>query len=211
MKKSYILLASLLVIAPGCGGRKNKAEKKPKSDETTEISIPTAGDSVKVFDEELNEFTLVDDVQKSAQLANAQVNPEDFSFIDQENNSEFKRVYFDYDKYAIKKDQESALNDDITHAMKVIKDNPHKNVTLVVSGHACTSGNASGAYNFALSEKRAKIVADKLVAAGVPQEHIKIVGRGYEMPALDSKGNPVTGNRQQQWPNRRDEIQFIVS
>ena len=58
----------------------------------------------------------------------------------------------------------------------------------------------------ALSEKRAKTVADKLIAAGIPQENIKVVARGQECPEKDSFGNEITGSIAQQAPNRRAEF-----
>ena len=76
--------------------------------------------------------------------------------------------------------------------------------TIVVEGHASPEG--SSAYNLALSEKRAKALRDRLVAAGVPANLIKIVGRGKEMPVLANNSD-----RQANWVNRRDEIRLIYS
>ena len=80
---------------------------------------------------------------------------------------------------------------------------------LVIDGHACHSAG-SRAYNLALSERRAKVLADLMIEAGIPADCVKIVGRGDEMAALVN-GKPVDGDREQQWPNRRDEIHVVYS
>ncbi len=64
-------------------------------------------------------------------------------------------------------------------------------------------------YNRILSEKRAKALKDQAVAAGVPASKIKIVGRGFDAPEIVN-GKPVTGDKDQQWLNRRDEIQVVA-
>jgi outer membrane protein OmpA-like peptidoglycan-associated protein len=205
MKKYAYLLLILLAAVPGCGKKKNKGKKHGK-DVAKEINIPTAEDGIKsVFNDELGEFTLAEDgtvIRKTA------LSDEDFSWLDDKKDG-FKRVFFEFDQYKIKADQESSLASNIQRAKKVIDENPGKSVTLVVNGHGCTSAG-SAVYNLALSEKRAKVLADKLKLAGIEASKIKIVGRGFEVPAHDKNGQPVTGNRETQWPNRRDEIQVII-
>ena len=78
---------------------------------------------------------------------------------------------------------------------------------MVIEGHSCHSAG-SAVYNLALSEKRAKALADRLVAGGVPSQNIKVVGRGQEVPAV-VEGKAVTGDRKEQAPNRRDEVRVI--
>ena len=60
--------------------------------------------------------------------------------------------------------------------------------TIVIEGHSCHSAG-SKTYNMVLSERRAKAVSDRLVAAGIPADKIKIVSRGQECPAKDKDGN----------------------
>jgi outer membrane protein OmpA-like peptidoglycan-associated protein len=205
MKKQYAALVLLLVVGmAGCGKKKKKTDlKSPKSDVYTELDIPVAGnDSADFFDENVAGFNLADDLQ----VAQAAVQDE-YSWVDDTKRDGFPVVYFDFDSTTIRVDQEEILKQDIALALKKYQDN--NGITIVVDGHACHSAG-SHAYNLALSEKRAKVLADRLVAAGVPSENIKIVGRGMEMPAMVD-GKPVDGDRQQQWPNRRDEIHVIYS
>lgn len=205
MKKQYAALALLLVIGMGgCGKKKKKEVKSHKTtDVYTELDIPVANsEASNFFDENVEGFNLADDLQ----VAQAAVQDE-YSWVDDTKRDGFPVVYFDFDSTAIRPDQEDVLKQDIALAFKKYQEN--NDITIVVDGHACHSAG-SHAYNLALSEKRAKVLADRLVAAGVPAQNIKIVGRGMEMPALVD-GKPVDGDRQQQWPNRRDEIHVIYS
>lgn len=204
MKKQYAALALLLVIGmAGCGKKKKKNLKSPKADVYTELDIPVAGsENSNFFDENVDGFNLADDLQ----VAQAAVQDE-YSWVDDTKRDGFPVVYFDFDSTSIRADQEEVLKQDIALALKKYQDN--QDITIVVDGHACHSAG-SHAYNLALSEKRAKVLADRLAAAGVPSENIKIVGRGMEMPVIVD-GKPVEGDRQQQWPNRRDEIHVIYS
>lgn len=204
MKKQYAALALLLVIGmAGCGKKKKKNLKSPKADVYTELDIPVAGsENTNFFDENVDGFNLADDLQ----VAQAAVQDE-YSWVEDTKRDGFPVVYFDFDSTSIRADQEEVLKQDIALALKKYQDN--QDITIVVDGHACHSAG-SHAYNLALSEKRAKVLADRLAAAGVPTENIKIVGRGMEMPVI-VEGKPVEGDRQQQWQNRRDEIHVIYS
>ena len=81
--------------------------------------------------------------------------------------------------------------------------------TIIIEGHACHSSGSS-VYNLALSEKRAKAIADWFTSQSVPENNIKIVGRGFESPAIVS-GKTIEGDKQQQWPNRRVEVHVLYS
>ena len=68
------------------------------------------------------------------------------------------------------------------------------NVDLSVVGHADATG--ADAYNSALSLKRAQIVRDALVAAGVPSEIIEIAYHGANNPLVPTpRGVPELRNR----------------
>ena len=214
-KNSGLFLLVLLAGLPGCGGSKTASQPKAKkSTVMTEINIPVAGESIKsFFDEDIEEFKLIDDTTKTAQSnagAAIDANNDDFSWVadlDGESNS-FKTVYFDFNHYGVRPDQKPAVEFDIEVAKKMLA--AGEKPTIVIEGNACHSAG-SRTYNLALSEKRAKLLADKFVNAGIPRENIKIVPRGSEVPAHDKNGQPVTGSREQQWPNRRDEVHVIYS
>jgi peptidoglycan-associated lipoprotein len=224
IKNGCALLLVMLLSISGCGKRKQVEKNTQKTKAPSEIAMPiTQSDEVKsVFDDDLAEFALIDEAQTAdnSKVTHAenclpdQENEEDlvneFSWIEDEEkrNESLKTVYFDFDKYAIKADQEEV----VSHNTKTIKEiltqkSTSKNI-VVVEGHACSSAG-SAAYNMALSEKRAKVFADHLTKAGIPQNQVKIVGRGQECPVRDGQGRPLTGNRTQQALNRRDEINIV--
>lgn len=229
MKKGCALLLVTLLSVAGCGKKKKAAEKcLPANEKEMAVSMPV-GQGPKelqsVFDDDISEFALVDetptDIKAPVTDVVANTNEKksedeelinEFSWIDDEDQRPqgLKTVYFDFDKYTIKQDQEAVVAEDV----KVLKNTlseaqkTGKKVVAVVEGHACHSAG-SASYNLALSEKRAKVLKDRLVVAGIPSKQIKVVGRGQECPAIGKDGKPVTGAREQQWQNRRDEINII--
>ncbi len=84
----------------------------------------------------------------------------------------------------------AALNDDgravVASAAKIAKANPNAPVTVM--GFAGPAG--SQGYNQALSDARARMVADALIAEGVPASRIQIRPRGpvpFEMIPTESR------------------------
>jgi outer membrane protein OmpA-like peptidoglycan-associated protein len=87
---------------------------------------------------------------------------------------------------------EPKSRDHLAVAMAAAKGTAH--VDLSVVGHADATG--SDAYNSALSLKRAQIVRDALVAAGVPSEVIEIAYHGANNPLVPTpRGVPELRNR----------------
>ena len=228
MKKGCVLLLVMLLSVSGCGKKKKCADKcLSTTGKEVAVAMPVGQESKElqsVFDEDIAEFALVDEAVADAKVskpevlakANEVVAEEDsineFSWIDDEDQRSqgLKTVYFDFDEYAIKHDQQAVVKKDVDVVKQTIADaeKAGKKVTAVVEGHACHSAG-SASYNLALSEKRAKVLKDRLVEAGIPNNQIKVVGRGQECPAIGKDGKPVTGTREQQWQNRRDEINII--
>jgi len=222
-KKEVICALSLLLLMPGCW--KKNQHKQPQDTKKTvqkEIDIPVANDAIKNFfeeGEELSDFLLDDAEMASMQKAATHDNliqqvdttgdVSEFAWAQeqQESDETFKTVYFDFDGAGIRDDQKDVVGFDLELAKRKIAECSDHQVTIVIDGHACHSaGNST--YNLAKSEQRACAVRDFLVARGIPKENIKTVGRGHESPAMvDSK--KVTGNRQEQWLNRRAEVRII--
>jgi outer membrane protein OmpA-like peptidoglycan-associated protein len=207
----YTFLVVLLVSLAGCGGKKTKkAEvREDKNEVMSNVDIPVADDGIRsFFDEEVGEFKLAD--EKDEKTKGEGQNDFAWEDVDQKGQN-FKEVYFEFDRFNIKTDQEQSVAYNIEQIKKSLDQAKERGVkpVVVIEGHACHSAG-SAVYNLALSEKRAKVLADTLIQAGVPQEHIKIVGRGQEVPAIID-GKAVTGSRQEQWPNRRDEVRLIHS
>jgi peptidoglycan-associated lipoprotein len=222
IKKGSALLLVMLLSVAGCGKKRKCMQSCEQSKEISEIAMPVNQSSEDVkskFDDDISEFALVDETPndtkktdiKSEEIAEEEDLNNEFSWIDEEDvrDESLKTVYFDFDKYSIRADQEASVCQDIDTLKKKISEaeKTGSKMTVVVEGNACNS-SGSAAYNMALSEKRAKILADRLVGSGIPRTQVKVVGRGQEYPAMVN-GKPVTGTREEQWLNRRDEINII--
>lgn len=84
-------------------------------------------------------------------------------------------VYFDYDKSNLTPEAANLIQEAAARAKA-------NNVsTVVVSGHADRSGGS--AYNQQLSERRANVVRDALVANGISADSIRIESFGEDRPA----------------------------
>lgn len=103
-----------------------------------------------------------------------------------------KDVFFDYDKYTIRPDQEPITESDA----KFLEQHPH--VPIVVEGHCDDRG--SDEYNLALGASRASAVKEQLVKEGVSADRIKTISYGKEKPFC-------TVDEDSCWSqNRRDHI-----
>jgi len=201
MKKYIHIFLCVLVLTAGCSKKKN-TNPSIKS-----VSPKKSYNKNNSFNDNLEAFALDDDTLHN--FAHEQQSHKESSSLSHKPNSifqwedvtadqsksEFRTIYFDFDKYKITKEQESALQSDIEHAKKMIA----LGKVIVIEGHACDSAG-SAAYNMVLSEKRAKFIATKFNDAGVEKAHIKIAARGQEMPV--HKG----GNKHEQAVNRRVEV-----
>ena len=236
-KNSYFLLLVVLVGLSGCLGRKKSRAEKPKKGTggvSSLVDIPLAGEPLQInddetirsfFDQDIDEFVELtqEENEDATALAHAvdhdvktpemEDDTQDFAWIEDDNDDQqesFDVVYFDFNKHTIRQDQKEHVDYDIAQVQELVSDTTNDaEPTIVIEGHACHSAGSS-VYNLALSEKRAKTVADEFIAAGISQENVKIVGRGNEVPAIID-GKPVEGDRKDQWPNRRVEVHTIYS
>ncbi len=83
-------------------------------------------------------------------------------------------VYFDYDKYDVRPDQQATLQADAQWLAA------HPNVKFTIEGHCDERGSTE--YNLALGENRANSVKQALVQAGVAADSIKTISYGKEKP-----------------------------
>ncbi len=103
-----------------------------------------------------------------------------------------KSLFFDFDKFNIRRDQEPRLNYDLD----LLKD--FKNSYIVLDGHADERGTRE--YNVALAGRRAETVKKFLVENGFDPEKITINAYGEDYPV--KKGH----NESSWWYNRRVDI-----
>lgn len=210
MNKQFFLLLSVIALVPGCW-RQRKADKRPvdAQEVMTDVDIPVSQTNVKTFfDEDIDDMDLEDSVAVATPTEDGQ-----YAWIEksaQINKDGFRTVYFDFDKYGIRSSEKDSVAQDVARMQTMLakEEQTGKRVKFVINGHACDSaGNRQ--YNHILSENRAKTLKDCAVAAGIPADRITIVGRGSDFPAIIN-GKPCNGNKEQQAPNRRDEIQVIT-
>jgi peptidoglycan-associated lipoprotein len=86
-----------------------------------------------------------------------------------------KDVYFDFDRYDLKTEARDILKTNV----EWIKKNPP--VAIEIEGHCDERGTSE--YNLALGAKRAQVVRDYLVAAGISADRITSISYGEEIPA----------------------------
>lgn len=105
-----------------------------------------------------------------------------------------KDLYFDYDKYQVKADEDAVLKADAAFLAA------HPAVKITISGHCDERGSED--YNLALGSNRADTVRDQLAGMGVSKDRIKTISYGKEKPFC-------TQENDQCWQeNRRAHFQF---
>jgi len=98
-----------------------------------------------------------------------------------QNNQEFAKklasvvVYFDFDKYNIRKDQWPKVEE----LAKLIKENP-SNYTVRIEGNCDEWGTEE--YNYALGLKRANSVRNALIKLGVDPKKLTVISYGELNP-----------------------------
>lgn len=98
------------------------------------------------------------------------------------------RVFFDFDKYALRADAKATLDKQVAWLKK------YPTYNLTVEGHADERGTRE--YNLALGERRANSVKEYLVAGGLPAARVKTISYGKERPvALGSNEAAWSQNR----------------
>jgi peptidoglycan-associated lipoprotein len=85
-----------------------------------------------------------------------------------------KDIYFDYDKYDLRADQQGSLQGDAQFLQQ------HASIHITVEGHCDERGSTE--YNLALGANRADAVKNALVQAGVGGNRIKTMSYGKEKP-----------------------------
>jgi len=85
-----------------------------------------------------------------------------------------KDIYFDYDKYDVRSDQQASLQGDAQFLQQ------HSNIHVTIEGHCDERGSTE--YNLALGTNRADAVKNALIQAGVGGDRIKTISYGKEKP-----------------------------
>ena len=95
----------------------------------------------------------------------------------------FGDVFFDFDKWAIRRDQRSTLEANI----ELLRNNP--GIRVLIEGHCDERGGET--YNFGLGDRRAAAVKRYLVAKGIDPERLAMISYGKKRPFEMGRGEPV--------------------
>ena len=85
-----------------------------------------------------------------------------------------KDIYFDYNKYDVRADQQGSLQGDAQFLQQ------HPNIHITIEGYADERGSTE--YNLALGTNRADAVKNALIQAGIGGDRIKTISYGKEKP-----------------------------
>jgi len=97
-------------------------------------------------------------------------------------------IYFDYDKYDIRPDQQAALQSGAQFLAQ------HPAMRFTIEGHCDERGSTE--YNLALGDNRANAVKNALIQAGVGADRIRTISYGKEKPVC-------TESNEQCWQQNR--------
>ena len=89
-------------------------------------------------------------------------------------NQNIKDVYFDFDKFDIRSEQQSSLESDVAFLAH------DRALTFTIEGHCDERGSVE--YNIALGDRRANTVKSALTAAGIATDRINTISFGKERP-----------------------------
>ncbi len=115
--------------------------------------------------------------------------------LKQETKVSLNNIFFDFDKYTLKKESYPELD----RLTKLIKENPKYKIKI--EGHTDNIGSES--YNIQLSQKRAESVKNYIVSKGVSPKRFSLIGYGSSIPQAtnDTEEGRAT--------NRRVVVSFI--
>ncbi len=115
--------------------------------------------------------------------------------IEKIDESEFRVVYYDFDKFNLVDSAKSALE----YNARLMKKN--KMMIVKIEGHCDERGTVE--YNLSLGEKRAASARDYLKELGIPAGNIQIVSYGKSRP-VDTRDNEAAWAK-----NRRAQFRIL--
>ena len=193
MKKTLLISGvALAFFFAGCSKQPSLENAKPAQTAQTQQTQPAETQ------------TTAKPAEESVNTQNAKVEEQNLQGmnITVTNNKDFAKklanivVYFDFDKYNIRKDQWPKVE----KLAKLIKDNP-SNYTVRIEGNCDEWGTEE--YNYALGLKRANTVKNALIKLGVDPKKLTVISYG--------ELNPVcTAHAKWCWRlNRRDNFTYL--
>ncbi|NPA29819.1 MAG: OmpA family protein [Epsilonproteobacteria bacterium] len=189
MKKNiFILAVAAALLATGC------SQKEPEVDMTQQNGANAAAGSANGAASSVDGG--LDTIQGSVESSNLTSEEAKMAKI-HEIEATAKKIYFDFDKYNIRPDQQANVDEDAELFMSP----EAKDLTVKIEGNCDEWGTDE--YNYALGLKRAKTVRDALALKGIPESRMVMVSYG--------ESNPVcTEHTQECWAkNRRVEFKLL--
>jgi peptidoglycan-associated lipoprotein len=104
------------------------------------------------------------------------------------------RVFFDYDKFALRADAKATLDKQVAWLKK------YPTYKLTVEGHADERGTRE--YNLALGERRANSVREYLAGNGLTKDRVKTISYGKERPV-------ALGSNEAAWSQNRRSVTVL--
>ena len=110
-----------------------------------------------------------------------------------------ENIYYDFDKWDIRKDAQPTLNKLAT----TLQENPQ--ISIQLASHTDCRGNSG--YNKSLSQKRAQSAVDYLILKGIPEERLTAKGFGENSLAIDCACTRCSDEEHQ--ANRRTTFKIL--
>lgn len=204
--KASILILSILIIGPvwiaGC-----VSTPEPTPEELARIAAErrrrVQEDSIRTAQEAERLAFLAEQRRRQQSTERRMVEAEQAR--QQEEDAERLRrmailstIYFDYDKFNLRDDQISALDENVR---KLREFRPEDRI--LIEGHCDERGTVE--YNLALGERRAGSVRQYLGDAGIELSRIDIVSYGEEKPIDDSHNEAAWAKNRRAELKRMDE------
>ncbi len=184
---SVLLLAVPLLCLTGCLKKKKTEKKMAQVGRGFDLSGSKQGS--KKYGKDLEAFVL-DDQDEESMKSVATNGQKQLAWKEEQSGSKaFEPVFFDFDRFSIRPDQEEAVKLDAAQAKTAVA----QGKMLKVEGHA-DKHYISELYNLAISQKRAHTMVNALADAGVEKSTLKAVGFGATKPAVDAPGK-IEANR----------------
>ncbi len=179
MKKSFVIsLVVAAAVMSGCSQKSVEIET-PQNQQAQQATEVTEGEGIKA----------VEGIQEDSE----EIKLRKMKAIE----AEAKKIYFDFDKFNIRPDQEPRVEYDAN----LFNREDAREFRIKVEGNCDEWGTDE--YNYALGLKRAKSVRDALAARGVEPSRMSIISYG--------ESNPVcTEHTKECWAkNRRVEFELM--
>ncbi len=191
MKKLVFASAvAAVLLFTGCSQKNPEVDMTKKDQQTQNVGDNTTNSNVSGMDS-TNMDSASNDVNNMNDNGNA------VKYLIAKLELKLKPVYFDFDKYNIRPDMKSVVE----NSAEIFNSDEAQKLSIKIEGNCDEWGTDE--YNYALGLKRAKSVKDELSALGVASDRMMVVSYG--------ESNPVcTEHTKACWDkNRRAEFKLL--